>query len=149
MPQLDAMTFFTQFFWFSLSFTFFYLFLLHYVLPYITLNLKFRKEMLKFMEIDMNKKKESSLNISSSYENILHKALTFFCIFIDKLSFFINSWIVSSIVKVELDFFFKANDRFLKIVIEKDFSFFILNNKLKFNIYNLLKPKPKLSKKKR
>ncbi len=103
MPQLDAMTFFTQFFWFSLSFTFFYLFLLHYVLPYITLNLKFRKEMLKFMEIDMNKKKESSLNISSSYENILHKALTFFCIFIDKLSFFINSWIVSSIVKVELE----------------------------------------------
>ena len=44
MPQLDLMTFFTQFFWFSLGFSFFYVFLLHSIMPSIALNLKLRKK---------------------------------------------------------------------------------------------------------
>ena len=52
MPQLDLMTFFTQFFWFSLGFSFFYILLLHFVMPVIALNLKFRKRRLDILAND-------------------------------------------------------------------------------------------------
>ncbi len=58
MPQLDLMTFFTQFFWFSIGFSFFYIFLLHFVMPTIALNLKFRKKRLDILANDINKKKK-------------------------------------------------------------------------------------------
>ena len=65
MPQLDLMTFFTQFFWFSIGFSFFYIFLLHYVMPVIALNLKFRRKRLDILANDINKKKESVSDIFS------------------------------------------------------------------------------------
>ena len=77
MPQLDLMTFFTQFFWFSLGFSFFYISLLHYIMPSISVNLKLRKKKLDLLAIDINKKKESASNLLTTYDNILLSTLNF------------------------------------------------------------------------
>jgi hypothetical protein len=58
MPQLDLMHFFTQFFWFSIGFTFLYAYLLHNVVPTIAKNLKFRQKKLELLANDINKGKD-------------------------------------------------------------------------------------------
>ena len=47
MPQLDIMTFFSQFFWFSFGFFIFYTLILHYILPLIFISLNFRKKKIR------------------------------------------------------------------------------------------------------
>ena len=130
MPQLDLMTFFTQFFWFCLSFIVFYLLLLHYILPFLVLNLKFRKEMLKVLAYDINKKKENVSDIYGIYDNIIFTVLTFFRSYISKILKFSNLWIISNLVKVNLGLFLQVNTKLLKAVIEKKFIIYIINNKL-------------------
>lgn len=132
MPQLDLMAFFTQFFWFSLSFIFYYLLLLHYILPFIVLNLKFRKEILKFLEIDINKKKNNTLNNYEVYDNLLYKTLSFFRLYLFILLKFTNSWISVNLIKSNIDFLIQANSKFLKAIVKKDYILCILDNKLKF-----------------
>jgi len=138
MPQLDIMTFFTQFFWFSLSFVFFYLFLLHFILPLITINLKYRKKILQFLAVDINKKKESAFEAFDIYDNILFKTFNFFRVYMSKILIFINSWIIANVSMISVNFFVLANNKFLKTIVEKSLGLFILNYKLKTssNMFN-------------
>ena len=100
MPQLDLMTFFTQFFWFSLGFSFFYVFLLHSIMPSIALNLKLRKKKLEFLANDINKKKESASNLLTTYDNILFKTLNISRIHILKISNYGNTLISNNLLKI-------------------------------------------------
>lgn len=131
MPQLDTMTFFTQFFWFSLSFIFFYLFLLHFVIPLITINLKYRKKILKFLAADINKKKENSFDAFNTYDSILFKTFNSFRIYMSKILIFVNSWVVTNLSRVIINFFVLANNKFLKTIVEKSLSLSVLNYKLR------------------
>ena len=71
MPQLDLMHFFTQFFWFSIGFTFLYAYLLHNVVPTIAKNLKFRQKKLELLAKDINKGKDGVSNLLGIYDNLI------------------------------------------------------------------------------
>ena len=127
MPQLDLMTFFSQFFWFSLSFSFFYLFLLYYILPTISLNVKFRKRLLNLFAKDINFKKNSISNLLLVYDSTILKVLNFSRLYIVKILFFSDSWLQVILAKLNLNYFSYANVRYIKMISEKDFSFFVLS----------------------
>jgi hypothetical protein len=128
MPQLDTTTFFTQFFWFSLSFIFFYLFLLYYILPLVALNLKFRKELLMLYMNDI--KDKSSPSIFSIFDCILCKILYFLRLYVNELLKLSYLWIMSNLMQCNIDFFFKANSCLLKVVVRKNLNLIILIDKI-------------------
>ena len=70
MPQLDLMHFFTQFFWFSIGFTFLYAYLLHNVIPTIAKNLKFRQKKLEVLANDINKGKDGASDLLGVYDQL-------------------------------------------------------------------------------
>ena len=71
MPQLYLMHFFTQFFWFSIGFTFLYAYLLHNVIPTLAKNLKFRQKKLELLANDINKGKDGVSNLLGVYDNLI------------------------------------------------------------------------------
>jgi len=127
MPQLDVMTFFSQFFWFSLMFSCFYLFLAYYILPIISLNLKLRKRLLDIFAKDINNKKFSMSNLLFTYDNTLLKVLTFFRLYIVKVLFFSDSWLLLNLSKISLSFFSSSNVNYVTTISEKNFTPFVLN----------------------
>lgn len=131
MPQLDLMTFFTQFFWFSIGFSFFYVFLLHNIMPSIALNLKLRKKKLEFLANDINKKKESASNLLTTYDNILFKTLNTSRNYILKTTNYGNEWISKTMSKVNSTNLVESNNDYIKNLAEKSFSFTVLELVLK------------------
>jgi hypothetical protein len=131
MPQLDLMTFFTQFFWFSLGFSFFYIFLLHYIMPSISLNLKLRKKKLELLANDINKKKESASDLLTTYDSILSKTLNFSRSYLLKVTNYGNIWVSNSITSINSNNFANANNDYIKIIGEKNFNFVVLESVLK------------------
>ena len=131
MPQLDLMTFFTQFFWFSLGFSFFYIFLLHYIMPSISLNLKLRKKKLELLANDINKKKESASDLLTTYDSILSKTLNFSRSYLLKVTNYGNTWVSNSITSINSNNFANANNDYIKIIGEKNFNFVVLESVLK------------------
>jgi len=134
MPQLDLMTFFTQFFWFSLGFSFFYISLLHYIMPSISVNLKLRKKKLDLLAIDINKKKESASNLLTTYDNILLSTLNFSRNYLLKFTNYGSNWISNSANDVNLNDFVNANNTYVKIIGEKNFNLIVLESTLKSSI---------------
>lgn len=134
MPQLDLMTFFTQFFWFSLGFSFFYIFLLHFIMPSISLNLKLRRKKLELLANDINKKKESASDLLTTYDNILSKTLNFSRNYLLKITNHGNVWVSSSIANVNSSNFVSANNDYIKIIGEKNFNFVVLESVLKSSV---------------
>nr|YP_009476729.1 ATP synthase F0 subunit 8 [Cryptomonas curvata]AVM81222.1 ATP synthase F0 subunit 8 [Cryptomonas curvata] len=131
MPQLDLMTFFTQFFWFSLGFSLFYIFLLHFIMPSISLNLKFRKKKLDFLANDINKKKESALGLLTTYDTILFKTLSVSRNYILKVSNYGNLWISKNISTANSVNLVQPNSDYIKTIGEKNFSFVVFELILK------------------
>lgn len=134
MPQLDLMTFFTQFFWFSLGFSTFYISLLHYVMPTIALNLKFRKKRLGILASDINKKKEGALSLLTTYDNLLLKTLNFSRSHVTKTVNYGNSWIQKKASEINLIHFLQPNIFYLKGIAIKSLNFVVLDSNFKASI---------------
>ena len=134
MPQLDLMTFFTQFFWFSIGFSFFYIFLLHYVMPVIALNLKFRRKRLDILANDINKKKEGALNLLTTYDNVLLKALNFSRLYVTKTVNYGNSWVQKTSFEINSVHFLQSNIFYIKSIGVKSLNFVVLESGLKASI---------------
>ena len=131
MPQLDLMTFFTQFFWFSLGFSFFYIFLLHFVMPVIALNLKFRKKRLDILANDINKKKEGAISLLTTYDNVLLKTLNFSRLYVTKTANYGNSWVQKTTSEINSVHFLQPNTFYIKSVVVKSLNFVVLESSLK------------------
>lgn len=131
MPQLDLMTFFTQFFWFSLGFSTFYIFLLHHVMPSISLNLKFRKKRLDILANDINKKKDGALSLLTTYDNILLKTLNFSRLYLTKTVNHGNYWIQKTALEINLIHFLQPNTLYIKGIAIKSLNFLVLESSLK------------------
>ena len=134
MPQLDLMTFFTQFFWFSIGFSFFYIFLLHYVMPVIALNLKFRRKRLDILANDINKKKEGALSLLTTYDNILSKTLNFSRLYVIKTINYGNSWVQKTSFEINSVHFLQSNIFYIKSIGVKSLNFVVLESGLKASI---------------
>ena len=134
MPQLDLMTFFTQFFWFSIGFSFFYIALLHYVMPVIALNLKFRRKRLDILANDINKKKEGALSLLTTYDNVLLKTLNFSRLYMAKTVNYGNSWIQKTASEVNSAHFLQPNTFYIKTIVIRSLNFVVLESSLKASI---------------
>jgi len=137
MPQLDLMSFFTQFFWFSLAFSLFYIIMLLYILPSIVLSLKFRKKVLEYLATNIDIKKRNVSDILITYDTVLQKAFRFSRLYINKVIVFCNVWILSISLRVNNSCFILVNSFFTRMIIEKTFCVTILNNKLNIILSNL------------
>lgn len=133
MPQLDLMTFFTQFFWFSLGFSFFYIFLLHFIMPTISLNLKFRKKRLDILANDINKKKEGVLSLLTTYDNVLLKTLNFSRLYVTKTISYGNSWVSKTASEINSVHFLQPNISYIKIIGARGLNFVVLDSGLKIS----------------
>lgn len=134
MPQLDLMAFFTQFFWFSIGFSFFYIFLLHYVMPVIALNLKFRRKRLDILANDINKKKEGAMSLLTTYDNVLLKTLNFSRLYVTKTVNYGNSWVQKTTNEINSSHFLQSNTFYIKSIVGKSLNFVVLESILKASI---------------
>ena len=121
MPQLDLMHFFTQFFWFSIGFTFLYAYLLHNVVPTIAKNLKFRQKKLELLAKDINKGKDGVSNLLGIYDNLILRSFQLWKSNISNLTEHGNDWLSTNIKNLNSSNFSGANKEYLKNIGEQHY----------------------------
>ena len=121
MPQLDLMHFFTQFFWFSIGFTFLYAYLLHNVVPTIAKNLKFRQKKLELLANDINKGKDGVSDLLGIYDNLIFRSFQLWKSNISGLTEHGNNWFNTNIKNLNNSNFNAANKEYLKTVGEQHY----------------------------
>ena len=121
MPQLDLMHFFTQFFWFSIGFTFLYAYLLHNVVPAIAKNLKFRQKKLELLANDINKGKDGVSDLLGVYDNLIFRSFQLWKSNISSLTEHGNNWFSTNVRNLNNSNFNAANKEHLKTVGEQNY----------------------------
>jgi hypothetical protein len=121
MPQLDLMHFFTQFFWFSIGFTFLYAYLLHNVVPTIAKNLKFRQKKLELLANDINKGKDGVSDLLGIYDNLIFRSFQLWKSNISSLTEHGNNWFSTNVKNLNNSNFNAANKEYLKTVGEQNY----------------------------
>lgn len=134
MPQLDVMHFFSQFFWFSLGFTFLYAYLLHNTIPVIATNLKFRQKKLEILATDINKGKGSVSVLLGVYDNLILSSFQLWKCNIAFISKQGDAWVVTNVQALNNSRFRFVNKEYLRAVSEQNFKSivlksFVINNK--------------------
>lgn len=151
MPQLDLITFFPQFIWCFLCFFSFFLYFSYFIIPSISTILKFRKLKLIALANQINEKKDGSSNLLIEHDAIINKTFFEMSLFLDKTILVGNTWVVSSLLKLNTSIFLIVNQRYLKIFFEKNYvnffqqPFFFLrkNKKLENPVKIVIKNKKK------
>jgi len=128
MPQLDLMHFFTQFFWFSIGFTFLYAYLLHNVVPTIAKNLKFRQKKLELLASDINKGKDGVSDLLGIYDNLIFRSFQLWKSNISSLTEHGNNWFNTNIKNLNNSNFNAANKEYLKTVGEQNYRNLVLKS---------------------
>jgi hypothetical protein len=82
----------------------------------ISLNLKFRKKRLSILAEDINKKKEGSLTLLNTYDDILSKTLSFSRLYVVKVIGLGNLWLFESGSNINSVNFSDSNSLYLKIL---------------------------------
>ncbi len=131
MPQLDLMTFSTQFFWFSLCFTLFYILILHYILIPLSVNIKYRKKKLNILVNTINKKKSEFSVLHNMYDKLIFNVLNFSKSYIIKTINYSISWLTLSLLKINIYNFVKPNNIYIKVIYSKNFYSFIFDTIIK------------------
>lgn len=121
MPQLDLMHFFTQFFWFSIGFTFLYAYLLHNVIPAIAKNLKFRQKKLELLANDINKGKDGVSNLLTVYDSLILRSFQLWKSNISNLTAHGKQWFDTNIRILDHSNFSSANKEYLKTIGEQHY----------------------------
>jgi hypothetical protein len=116
MPQLDLMHFFSQFFWFSIGFTFLYAYLLHNVVPVIAKNLKFRQKKLELLANDVNKGKDEVSSLLDTYDNLILRSFQFWKSNIFNMTTHGNKWVSTNLQDLNDSNFSVANKEYLKAI---------------------------------
>jgi hypothetical protein len=115
------MHFFTQFFWFSIGFTFLYAYLLHNVVPTIAKNLKFRQKKLELLASDINKGKDGVSDLLGIYDNLIFRSFQLWKSNISGLTEHGNNWFNTNIKNLNNSNFNAANKEYLKTVGEQHY----------------------------
>ena len=126
MPQLDLMHFFSQFFWFSLGFTFLYAYLLHNTLPVISANLKFRQKKLGILSTDINKGKDNVSALLGVYDNLILSSFQLWKSNIVIISKQGDAWGLKNDQALNNSKFNFANKEYLRAISEQDYKSLIL-----------------------
>ena len=128
MPQLDLMHFFSQFFWFSVGFTFLYAYLLHNVIPAIATNLKFRQKKLEILATDINKGKDNVSVLLGVYDNLILSSFQLWKSNIAYISKQGDAWVVTNVQELNNSRFSFVNKEYLRAVSEQNFKSIVLKS---------------------
>lgn len=120
MPQLDKVSFLSQFFWLCVFFFGFYIFQLKYFLPEISRILKFRKKRLSESSAFTLQEESSKVRNSAStvLENLLKNSKNVF----KSSSSTSDNWFSNYADKLNQNNFKKSNVRYLQSIAEKSLS---------------------------
>ena len=76
MPQLDKVTFLSQFFWLCVFYLGFYFILLKYFLPKISRILALRKKKMSFSQEGVSSLQQENVQVRQNFETVVSKALS-------------------------------------------------------------------------
>ena len=93
MPQLDQVTFFSQYFWLCFFFFTFYLFLYKHFLPKMSRILKYRKRKVELSQQGMSTMEQENEKAGSSYQTLLFSGLSHSASLFDGSLKQVNSWL--------------------------------------------------------
>ena len=130
MPQLDKVTFFSQYLWLVLFFLGFYFFVLKIVLPTIVTIFKVRKKKLEAIAIEIESLKKEESTILSTYDSVLIDSFNSSREIFNNVVSVSNTWIDDSARKINKTALLEANERYLNTIndINKEYIAF---NKIK------------------
>lgn len=114
MPQLDHVSYFSQFFWVSILFLSFYVILVRSLLPRVATVLKLRKK------LTMNGSSEASgqkfTSVANSYENVLSESIKETNALLSNVSRNSSEWVKSTIEKIASQNLGESNSRYLESI---------------------------------
>lgn len=113
MPQLDLVSFFPQLFWSFILFFLFFINMSFSLIPKLAVILKFRKKKLIVLATEINSKKDGSSRLLFEYDQSLKKSFSEINQLLQKLRGFGNTWVLSTIYKLNTTSFKEINQRFL------------------------------------
>ena len=93
MPQLDQVTFFSQYFWLCFFFFTFYLFLYKHFLPKMSRILKYRKRKVELSQQGMSTMEQENEKAGSSYQTLLFSGLSHSASLFDVSLKQVDSWL--------------------------------------------------------
>ncbi len=93
MPQLDQVTFFSQYFWLCFFFFTFYLFLYKHFLPKMSRILKYRKRKVELSQEGMSTMEQENIKVGSSYQTLLFSGFSHSASLFDGSLKQVDSWL--------------------------------------------------------
>lgn len=99
MPQLDQVTFFSQYFWLCFFFFTFYLFLYKHFLPKMGRILKYRKRKVELSQQGMSTMEQENEKAGSSYQTLLFSGLSHSASLFDGSLKQVDSWLSQVVTK--------------------------------------------------
>ncbi len=128
MPQLDKVTFLSQFFWLCFFFIGFYFSILKFFLPKMNLILKLRKNKLTGSQDNVNNLQQENTKITSNYEMLFNNALTLSKNAFTNSFHSVEAWLRNTAETTEKKHYISLNKKYIQSVGET-----ALSEKLAFN----------------
>lgn len=151
MPQLDKVTFLSQFFWLCFFYIGFYFLILKFFLPKMSLVLKLRKNKLTGSQDNVNNLQQENQKIRTNYETLFTNALTTSKAAFNKSFQRIEKWLHNTVESTEKKHYQSLNKTYISSVGENSlsqnlaFTQFTPEVSKRIYVYALLKTLEKIS----
>ena len=122
MPQLDKITFLSQFFWLSFFYLGFYFLILKYFLPKMSRTLKFRKRRINASQQGVQSMGEESDKVGSSYQALLSTGLTTCKTVFNRSYKEAEEWLFNTVSVANQRGLYKCNSFYIKSLGERSIS---------------------------
>ena len=113
MPQLDQVTFFSQYFWLCFFFFTFYLFLYKSFLPKMSRILKYRKRKVELSQQGISTMGQENEKAGSSYQTLLFSGLSYSASLFDSSLKQVDSWFSQAVSKSNRNQLSGANKNYI------------------------------------
>lgn len=118
MPQLDKVTFFSQYLWLVIFFLTFYFFVLKIALPTIVTIFKVRKRKIQLMAAEVTNLKKEESSILSNYDAVLIDSFHTSREVFNSVIATSNAWIQESSRKINKTDLLEVNEKYLNTINE-------------------------------
>lgn len=128
MPQLDKVTFFSQYLWLVIFFLSFYFFVLKVVLPTIVTIFKVRKRKLEEIATDVVTLRQEESSILSNYDAVLIESFNSSRDIFSSVISHSNAWIDSSARAINKTALLDVNTKYLNTINDINKEYLAFNN---------------------
>ena len=122
MPQLDQVTFFSQYFWLCFFFLTFYLFLYKHFLPKMSRILKYRKRKVELSQQGMSRMEQENEKAGASYQTLLFSGFSNSSFLFDTACKQVDFWLSQVVEKSNNTQLSSSNKNYIESLGEKALS---------------------------